>query len=66
MADALSCNHADMACALMQGANKEPIAVSEEVLRAVAGVQPDDGVWDLLWPDSCHRGRLNPPGGHTE
>ena len=66
VADALSHNCADVAYALMQGADKEPVAVQEEVLRAVAGVQPDDGVWDLLWPDSCHRVWPNPRGGHTE
>ena len=53
VADTLSCNRA-------------PVAVPEEVLRAVAGVQPDNGVCDLLWPDSCHRVWPNPPGGHTE
>ena len=24
-------------------------------------VQPNDGVWDLLWPDSCHKMWPNPP-----
>ena len=38
VADALR-NRADVACALMQGADNEPVAVPEEVLRAVARVQ---------------------------
>ena len=48
VADALSRNRTDVACALMQSADKEPVAVPEEVLRVVAGVQLDGTCADLL------------------
>ena len=52
VADALSCNRANVAFALMQGDREEPEVVPDEVLGAVARGCDEVETWNLLWPGS--------------
>ena len=52
MADALSCNRANVAFALMQGAREEPEVAPNDVLGAVARGGDEVKIWNLLLPGS--------------
>ena len=63
IADALSRDKAQVACSLLQGAERMP--VEEGVLEVVARAKPEEEDWERLWNFSSRKGWQSPPGERT-
>ena len=68
IADALSRDKAQVACSLLQGAERMPVEVPEGVLDVVARakLEQKEEDWERLWNFSSGKGWQSPPGDRTQ